>query len=299
MGSYVFMLESAAYSGRTLHVLYRTAVAYRADGNWYPYFGQIVEGLRGDVNCDGEVNIADINAEIDIIMGDNDFTIVADVNGDGEYNIADVNEILDIILGGGGHAPDGHQYVDLGLPSGTLWATCNIGASKPEDYGDYFAWGETEPKNTYTWGTYKWCNGSYNTLTKYCVNSSYGTVDNRTVLDPEDDAASVNWGPLWCIPSKEQQDELREKCSWKWTTQNGVKGQLVTGPNGNTMFLPASGYYIGSSLGRVGMYVFYWSRTLYSTYSNFANVLYFDSGNVNWDYGYRYYGHTVRAVRVP
>lgn len=90
-----------------------------------------------------------------------------------------------------------HEWVDLGLPSGTLWATCNVGADTPEGFGDYFAWGETAPKDDYSWETYRWCNGYFNTMTKYCTNGSYGTVDNRTELDPEDDAAYVNWGSSW------------------------------------------------------------------------------------------------------
>jgi hypothetical protein len=97
------------------------------------------------------------------------------------------------------------SYVDLGLPSGTLWATCNIGANSPEEYGYYFAWGETEGyndgKTTFDWSTYKWCNGSYDSLTKYKYSSSYGTYDYKTELDLDDDAAYVNWGAEWCMPS--------------------------------------------------------------------------------------------------
>ena len=194
-----------------------------------------------------------------------------------------------------------HEWVDLGLPSGTLWATCNVGANSPEEYGDYFAWGETEEKDVYNWSTYKWCNGSYSTLTKYCTNSSYGYngfVDNKTELDPEDDAAYVNWGPSWRIPTTEQQRELYEKCSSVWTTQNGVNGRLFTGPNGNTLFLPAAGDRWGESLGDVGSYGYYWSRTLYSYDPYVAYDLYVDSGCVLWGNYSRYNGFTVRAVRV-
>lgn len=118
--------------------------------------------------------------------------------------------------------PYDHEWVDLGLPSGTLWATCNIGASSPEESGDYFAWGETAPKETYNWETYKWCNDRDNTVTKYCTTDIYGTVDNKTELDLEDDAAYVNWGSSWRMPSMEQIKELREYCSWEWTQSNGV-----------------------------------------------------------------------------
>lgn len=198
-------------------------------------------------------------------------------------------------------SPDQHEWVDLGLPSGTLWATCNVGASAPEEYGDYFAWGETEPKDYYYWDTYKWCNGSYNMMTKYCTNSTYGYngfVDNKTELDPEDDAAYVNLGPSWRMPTKEQQRELYEKCSSVWTTQNGVNGRLFTGPNGNTLFLPAAGDRWDESLYDAGSYGYYWSRTLNSSYPNNAYILDFYSGNVGWNYNGRYDGFAVRAVRV-
>ncbi len=108
---------------------------------------------------------------------------------------------------------NGHDYVDLGLPSGLIWATCNVGAAKPEDYGDYFAWGETEPKDDYWWSTYKWCNGDWDKLTKYCTDSYYwdssssSSMDNKTVLDPEDDAAHVNWGGSWRMPTDEEWTE--------------------------------------------------------------------------------------------
>lgn len=122
----------------------------------------------------------------------------------------------------------GHEYVDLGLSSGTLWATCNVGATKPEDVGDYFAWGETRPKEEYNWETYKWCKGRYDTQTKYCTDSDHGTVDNKSILELSDDAANVNWGGDWRMPTKEELDELHTECTWTWTTQNGVKGCKIT-----------------------------------------------------------------------
>ncbi|MBO7269682.1 MAG: InlB B-repeat-containing protein, partial [Bacteroidales bacterium] len=113
-----------------------------------------------------------------------------------------------------------HEWVDLGLPSGLKWATCNVGANTPEGYGDYFAWGETSPKNDYSWSTYKYCKGSKNTLTKYNTDSNYGTVDNKITLDLSDDAARANWGGKWRMPTKAEQDELINNCTWTWTTQN-------------------------------------------------------------------------------
>lgn len=186
-------------------------------------------------------------------------------------------------------------YVDLGLPSGTLWADRNVGADSPEAYGDYFAWGETTTKSIYDWSTYKWCQ-SWTTMTKYCTKSSYGTVDNKTVLDLEDDAAYVNMGAEWRMPTETQMSELRSKCTWAWTTQNGTKGYKVTGPNGNSIFLPAAGERLDSSLNSAGSCGYYWSASLAEGYPNRAWGLYFISeGRGMGDY-YRYRGHAVRAV---
>lgn len=203
-----------------------------------------------------------------------------------------------------------HEYVDLGLPSGTLWATCNIGANAPEDYGDYFAWGETEPKEVYD-GSKWYMNSYYDTdgnfhsggYTKYCTNSSdgyNGFTDGKTELDPEDDAAYINWGPSWRMPTWEQLGELINSCTWQWTTRNGVNGQLGTGPNGNTIFLPAAGSRCYVSLNGAGSLGYYWSRTLYPDNTDFSWRLNFDSDYPSWDgCSLRYFGHTVRAVYVP
>ena len=186
-----------------------------------------------------------------------------------------------------------YEAVDLGLS--VKWATHNVGASKPEEYGGYYAWGETEVKENYTWETYKWCNGSYDTMTKYCTNSNSGTVDNKTVLDPEDDVAHVKWGGSWRMPTMAEQDELRTKCTWLWTTLNGINGYKVTGPNGNSIFMPVAGYRAGSG-------VFYsdngwsWSSSLGSYYNGSAFYLDFyldDYDSSTYD---RCYGLSVRPV---
>ena len=186
--------------------------------------------------------------------------------------------------------------VDLGLPSGTLWADRNVGADSPEAYGDYFAWGEVTPKSEYNWSTYKWCNGSDNTLTKYCTYSSNGTVDNKTTLDLEDDAAYVNMGSEWRVPTRAEQDELRNNCTWTWTTQNGVNGYKVTGKNGNSLFLPAAGYCNSSGLSYTGSDALYWLSSLWEPNPCLADVLYFGSDRYYIDSLYRYYGQPVRAV---
>ena len=187
------------------------------------------------------------------------------------------------------YTPTTSQYkaVDLGLS--VKWATFNVGATSPEDHGGYYAWGETEEKSNYSWGTYKWCNGSSNTMTKYCIDSDYGTVDNKTVLDPEDDVAHVKWGGDWRMPTNVEQDELRNNCTWEWTSLNGVNGYKVTGSNGNSIFLPAPGHHYGAD----GLY---WSGSLISNYSVSAYYLGFLNDNYVWYGGNRYDGRSVRPV---
>ena len=194
----------------------------------------------------------------------------------------------------------GHAYVDLGLPSGLLWATCNVGAFSPEDYGDYFAWGETTPKDNYGWSTYQYCNGSSTTLTKYCTNADFGNngyVDNLTTLLPEDDAATANWGPDWRMPTYEEWQELYNNTTVTWTTQNGVSGRLFTAANGNSLFLPAAGYRGGSSLYYAGSYGYYWSSSLYTDGPYYAWYFTFNSGYPYMGYDIRGYGRSVRPVR--
>ena len=194
--------------------------------------------------------------------------------------------------------PKKYTYVDLGLS--VKWATFNVGASKPEEYGGYFAWGETQPKSTYDWSTYKYCNGSLSSLTKYNNKSSYGTVDNKTTLDLSDDAARANWGGSWRMPTDAELTELREQCTWTWTTQNGVYGYKVTskksGYTNKSIFLPSAGCCYGSSLDRAGSYGYYLSSSLSTGSPDNACVLYFDSDNVFRNYISRYCGQSVRPV---
>ena len=193
--------------------------------------------------------------------------------------------------------------VDLGLPSGLLWATCNVGADAPEEYGDHFAWGETQPKHIYNWSTYQYCMGSNTTMTKYCSNSSYGYngfTDNLTTLVPEDDAATANWGNSWRMPTKEEWQELLDNTTNTWTTQNGVIGRLFTAANGNSLFLPAAGYRDGGGLSYAGSLGCYWSSSLFTYCPYRVWYFYFYSGNYtmnNGAYDARYYGQSVRPVR--
>ena len=211
---------------------------------------------------------------------------------------------------------NGHSWVDLGLPSGTKWATCNLGATSPEDYGDYFAWGETAPKEEYTEETYIYFNGTVDDnyqITKYCNNADNGYngfTDNLTTLEASDDAATVNWGSGWRMPTKEEMQELLDNC----TIHNDSDGCLFTGPNGNSIFLPAAGAYsypYGDDNGYNGGFVTYWSNSLYMPnlldpdsdpgyYPHAAWQLYYDShfGDVPTieSLGTRAIGMPVRAV---
>ena len=193
-----------------------------------------------------------------------------------------------------------HEYVDLGLPSGLLWATCNVGADAPEDYGDYFAWGETQTKSTYNWNTYQYCMGYSNTLTKYCNDASYGYngfTDDLTTLLPGDDAATANWGSDWRMPTKAEFDELCNNTTGTWTQQGGVNGWLFTAANSNSLFLPAAGWRYDGSLYFAGSYGSYWSSSLNTSCPYAAWNFYFRSGNYSMYDSDRSGGQSVRAVR--
>ena len=204
------------------------------------------------------------------------------------------------------HAPETPEpqgdWVDLGLPSGLLWATRNVGASSPEDYGDYFAWGETSPKSMYNWDTYIY---GYETdewlgvhLTKYNTVFDNGPIDNLTTLQPGDDAATANWGGGARTPTKEEWQELEDYCSSVWTTQNGVNGRRFTGPNGNTIFLPAAGYRRYAELTGAGYHGIYWSSSLDTDTPPAAWYFDFNSDSTSVDYFCsRDSGQCVRAVR--
>ena len=215
--------------------------------------------------------------------------------------------------------------VDLGIvmtrEDGTTyklyWAKSNLSdkglCANPEDYGDYYAWGETEPyyssqspltwKNGksagYDWASYEWCNGSSSTLTKYNTQSSFGTVDNKTVLDQEDDVASVKLGGKWRMPTDAEWTELRTKCTWTWTTNyngTGVMGRIVTATNGNNIFLPAAGERYDTDLYDAGSYGYYLSSSLYTDDPSGALNVFFNSDDFGRDGTYRNCGLSVRPV---
>lgn len=184
---------------------------------------------------------------------------------------------------------EGHEYVNLDLPSGTLWATCNIGASKPEEYGDYYAWGETATKSVYNWDTYQY-------------GRSSSDVDNigKDIAGTKYDVAHVKWGGGWRMPTLEQIKELLNNTTNEWTTLNGVAGRLFTGKNGGTVFLPAAGLRWYGELNIAGSYGYYWSSTLNESSPYYAWYLDFDWRLLAaWDRdnGSRFGGQSVRPVR--
>ncbi len=197
---------------------------------------------------------------------------------------------------------NGHEYVDLGLPSGTLWATCNVGANNPEDYGNYYAWGETSTKSTYDYENYRYSTDTwyYGTkLTKYCGVAGFGNngfTDNLTALQSGDDPATASWGSGWQTPSEAQWDELLANTTNEWTTRSGKAGCLFTSKkNGQTLFLPASGGRC--EFGEAGSYGYYWSRSLNT--DNPYNAWYFGflSNDCYMGHFDRSNGFTVRPVR--
>ncbi len=191
------------------------------------------------------------------------------------------------------------EWVDLGLPSGLLWAKCNLGATKPDEYGDYYAWGETSTKEVYTWETYKYCaavdeEGWVKTLSKYNTDSEYGTPDNLTTLQASDDVATAKLGSGARMPTETEWRELIANTTSEWTTENGVYGRRLTAANGKNLFFPAAGGRDGSELHRAGEIGVYWSSSLYS--DGLAWYFDFHSGGQDVSGDGRRLGFSVRAV---
>lgn len=190
--------------------------------------------------------------------------------------------------------------VDLGLS--VKWASCNVGASAPEQYGNYYAWAETATKDVYHWITYKWWDQNMETrshylLTKYCRLDQYGRVDKKKIIDPEDDVAHLKLGSKWRIPTPEEWTELRKKCNWTWTKKNGVYGyQVKSIKNGNSIFLPAAGRHILDELSGKGALGYYWSSSLGFSYGSTAVSTVFGSTQVFERVVERSLGQSVRAV---
>lgn len=191
---------------------------------------------------------------------------------------------------------NGHDYVDLGLS--VKWATCNLGAKNPSDYGDYYAWGEIMPKNNYAFDNLKYCLDKFgDKFSKYVTDSKWGAIDGRYELEVSDDAAYKTWGAGWRIPTKAQQDELLKKCKWVWTSFGGHKGYKITGRNGKSIFLPAAGERQVNLSSIVSVCGNYWSRTLVEDGCLGAYGLYFfNSGDKGTAYHSRCDGFSIRPI---
>ena len=220
-------------------------------------------------------------------------TATADDNG----KVATCSVTVNAKSEGGGNSESESatlEAVDLGLS--VKWANMNLGATTPESYGDYYAWGETKTKKTYSWTNYIWCKGSNTTLTKYNTDSDYGTVDNKTRLLDEDDVAHINLGEKWRLPTKTEWDELRNSCTWRKTTHNLVTGYLITGENGNSIFLPAGGYLGTRNIRNVGRQGYYWSSTAAKHTSGVATGFQFNDKSTELRLLPTDYGCCIRAV---
>lgn len=261
----------------------------------------------------GQTSIASKIAGVTDAIND----LVAEVNSGNTSAAAALAQIIQKLeelkgsIGGGGTTPSPVEYVDLGLPSGLKWAKCNLGASKPSDYGDWYAWGEIEVKDKWAiWEFYKWMQAGqsdWKYITKYTIaDGETGAIwydssgnfigDNKTVLDAADDAATQQLGSPWRMPTVDEITELLDKCTWTWTTQDGVYGCQVDGPNGNAIFLPATGFVNDTALINKGDEGYYWSSSL-STLSRDASFFFFHSVNHEWAHQDRRCRLFVRPVR--
>ncbi|MBP5715688.1 MAG: hypothetical protein J6W69_01075, partial [Bacteroidales bacterium] len=218
------------------------------------------------------------------------------VQGDMPLTINAVVENMEPIV-------DGHVYVDLGLPSSLLWATMNVGASKPEEYGDYFAWGETESKEDYSWQTYKYCNGTQETLTKYVpqeMAESFGYegyYDTLSVLELADDAAHINWGVGWKTPSDAEWQEIFNACTYEAINEDGVIGaKLISSYNGKSIFFSFAGFMTGTNWQEETLESYYWGTGVRRNWPVNVSQAVFQNGSTYVTTSYRNIGLPVRAV---
>ena len=277
-------------------------VPTRTDGKEYLYY---LDGKRVDKATIENLSYSDIKSQtlvrdkaaVDLYGSEAENGVIVYITNSGSAGDSDTNQSAV-----SNNENTAHEYVDLGLS--IKWATCNVGADKPEDNGNLYAWGETEIKEQYSVRTSKW--GSMAFLKKYNINSEQGTVDNKTTLDLEDDVAHVTWGGNWRMPTKEEMDELHDNCTWEWTTLNGVNGYRVTskkqGYTDRSIFFPAAGYKANGfyEYGRNGNY---WSRSLMtdpygdgSVICNTAACIRFNNNQANVGWEDRMAGLSVRPV---
>ena len=233
------------------------------------------KGEKGDADGDGTIGSQDLKALVDAYVTDAQVNKVTDVDEDGNLTTTDITKLISMM--NDNYSYNGHEYVDLGLPSGTLWATCNVGASKPEEFGDYYSWGETTVKESYLWSDYTY------------YNSSDGTYTNLgdDICGTQYDAATVQWGSNWQLPTSEQFKELQENTTSEWASINGVSGIRLKGSNGNSIFLPAAG--CAGTPEWIGKYGYYWTGIQNTMYPDRANTATLGNDGLNWS------GHMERG----
>lgn len=229
--------------------------------------------LWGDMNADGKISVVDLA-----------------VNVEEEGLMVNFQDIVDYILEI--NVKDGYHFVDLGLPSGTMWSTKNLDG--------YYAWGEITPKSSYDWNTYLWANGLQNRLNKYCSSNTlwgeYIDMDERNTLEADDDVAQQQWSSNWNIPSLKQWEELESICKWTWTSFAGVQGYRVKGPNGHSIFLPVTGFYSGKTK-RSTSEGHYWSNNTVPSMDNYAYEMVFSATRIDEDdINQRSVGSAIRPV---
>ncbi len=259
-------LENISYNGSTEEIKIESNISWEASVNadWINLYPKI--GNTGVTLMQIEIskNVLKESREAEIILKNEEYSLTAKVK----------------IIQNPYPKISGHEYVDLGLPSGLKWATCNVGASSPEEYGDYYAWGEIDTKSEYTKDNSKTYGKSMSDISG---NSTY-------------DVARAKWGGSWRLPTKDELEELASKCTWLWTTQNGRKGYKVIGPNRNSIFLPAAGYRYESSLLLAGRNADYWSSTPLESDDGYAYSLLFNSSHHSVAGTPRLHGQSVRPV---
>lgn len=261
--------------------------------------------LVGDMNNDNELDIKDVTELVNVITGKSEKSYISPVEVfirenklTGKFKVDGVEKSY---IDGEYDPYNGHEFVDLGLS--VKWATCNVGANSPAEYGGYFSWAETHAKSSYEWTDYSYCNGTFRSMNKYCSSGNYGAVDSLKIMELKDDVAHTLWNGEWRIPTYEEQLELSSKCKWEWTNNynnTNVAGYIVTsrvtGYTDKSIFLPAAGNIRSTTVNRASTYGYYWSSSLYTSQPNGAYIIYFSSLNLDWDLGYRNYGMSVRAV---
>ncbi len=270
---------------RTSAVLSASVQTEGVDARDNVYVGLAWSASKDAICADGEYESRKISVQN---VEDGVFSMsLKDLSVDTTYYYASFTEVGDVYVFSSVKSFTTEGAVDLGLS--VLWASCNVGAESPEEYGDYFVWGETTTKSSYTMS---------NSVTYGLSTSeleSRGIIGADGQLAPAYDAATVNWGDDWRMPTLDEMKELVDNCTWEWTTQNGVNGRKVTGPNGHSIFLPAAGYRFDTSLSGAGSGGRCWSATPYSD-SYHAYYLNFSSDYYDWYCSYRVDGKVVRPV---